>query len=68
VDKHIFDTLSTKNVVEKKEVLCCHCFLFAVEWGIRRVQANQESLKLNGLCQFPVFADDDIYGVKTHLL
>ena len=34
-------------------------FNFAVEWAIRKVQVNQDGLKLNGTHQLLAYADDD---------
>jgi hypothetical protein len=44
-------------------------FNFAIEYAIRRVQVNQDGLKLNGMLQIPVFADDvNIVGRRVHTI
>jgi len=44
-------------------------FNFAVEYAIRRVQVNQDSLKLNGTHQLSVYADDvNIMGRSIHTI
>jgi len=37
-------------------------FNYALEYAIRRVQVNQEGLKLNGTRQLPVYVDINTLG------
>jgi hypothetical protein len=44
-------------------------FNFALEYAIRRVQINQDGLKLNGTHHFVVYADDvNILGGAIHTI
>jgi hypothetical protein len=44
-------------------------FNFALEYAIRRVQVNQDSLKLNGAHQLLVYADDvNMLGGSLHII
>jgi len=44
-------------------------FNFALEYAIRRVQVNQDGLKLNGTHQLRAYADDvNILGGRVHTL
>ena len=47
-----------KNGLKQRDALLPLFLNFALEYAIRRVQVNQDGLKLNGTRQFRVYADD----------
>jgi len=62
--KCLFDMLPIK--IGLKQDACCN---FALEYAIRRGQVKQYGLKLNGIHQLLVYADDvSVWGRSIHTI
>jgi hypothetical protein len=58
VGKHLSNMLPIKNDFKQGDALSPFLFNFPLEYAIRRIQVNQDGLKLNCTHQLLVYADD----------
>ena len=69
VGKNVSDRFPIRNGLKQGDALTPMLFNFALEYAIRRVQVNQDGLKLNGTHQLLAYADDvNILEASIHTL
>ena len=69
VGKNVSDRFPIRNGLKQGDALTPILFNFALEYAIRRVQVNQDGLKLNGTHQLLAYADDvNILAGSIHTL
>jgi len=69
VGENVSDRFPIRNGLKQGDALLPLLFNFALEYAIRRVQVNQDGLKLNGTHQRLAYADDvNKLGGSIHTL
>jgi hypothetical protein len=67
VGKNLSEMFPIRNGLKQRDALSPLLFNFALEYAIKRVQVNQNGLKLYGTHQLLVYADDvNILGGSVH--
>jgi hypothetical protein len=69
VDKYLSDVFPIRNGLKQGDAFSQLLFSFTLEYAIRRVQVNQDELKLNYTHQPLVYADDvNVLGESVHTI
>ena len=69
VGKNLSEMFPSRNGLKQGDALSPLLVNFALEYAIKRVQVNQDGLKLNGTHQLLAYADDvNILGGSAHIV
>ena len=69
VGKNLSDMFPIRNGLKQGDAVSPLLFNFSLEYAIRRVQVNQDDLKLNGTHQLLAYADDvNTLGGSIHTI
>jgi len=67
VSENVSDRFPIRNGLKQGDALSPLLFNFSLEYAIRRVQVNQNGLKLKGTHQLLAFADELIYWEELYI-